>query len=83
MKHQQAAVGPLVVEPPQGELDLPVGDRQPQVIAGDGFQRVGFVENHHVVLGQQVHALPPQGEVGEKQGMVDHQDLARLARRRA
>ena len=72
---QQALVRPVVVEPPQGELDLAVGEPQAQVIAGHRLQRVGLVEDHDVVLGQHADALHAQGQVGEVQGVIDHQDL--------
>ena len=72
---QQALVRPIVIEPPQGELDLAAGEPQAQVIAGHRFQRMGLVEDHDVVLGQHAHALRAEGQVGEVQGVVDHQDL--------
>ena len=72
---QQALVRPIVVEPPQGELDLAVGEPQAQVIAGHRLQRMGLVEDHDVVLGQHAHAFHAEGQVGEVQGVVDHQDL--------
>ena len=76
--HQQPAVRPVVVELSQGELDLAVGDVQAEVVAGDGLDLVGLVEDHHVVLRQDAHVLPPQRQVGEEQGVVDHQDLGVL-----
>ena len=54
---QQALVRPIVVEPPQGELDLAVGEPQAQVIAGHRLQRMGLVEDHDVVLGQHAARL--------------------------
>ena len=72
---QEALVRPIVVEPPQGELDLAVGEPQAQVIAGHRLQRVGLVEDHHVVLGQHADALHAEGQVGEVQGVIDDQDL--------
>ena len=52
---------------------------KPQVVAGDGLQVVGFVEDDHVVLGQDAGLLPPQGQVGEEQGMVDDEDLGMVS----
>ena len=43
--HQQPAVRAVVVELAEQKFDLPAGNAQPQVIAGDGFERVGFVED--------------------------------------
>ena len=45
------------------------------MIAGDRFDRVGFVEDHDVVVGQDAHAGPPQREVAEEQRVVHDQDL--------
>ena len=59
--HQQAAVGAVVVELAERVLDLAAGDAQAQVVAGDGFDRVGFVEDHHVVVGQDAGALRAAG----------------------
>ena len=53
------------------------------MVARHGLEGVGLVEDHDVVLGQHAHPLLPQGQVGEEQGMVDHQDLGVLIRRRA
>ena len=72
---QQALVRPIVVEPSQGEFDLAVGEPQAQVIAGHRLQRMGLVEDHDVVLGQHARAFHAQGQVGEIQGVIDHQDL--------
>jgi len=75
---QQPAIGPVVVEPPQHVIDLPAGDAQPEVIAGDRLDRMGLVEDDHVVVGQDAHLVSPQGQVGEEQGVVDDQDLGVL-----
>ena len=56
-------------------LDLAAGDVDAQVVAGDRFDRVGFVEDHDVVVGQDADAGPPQGEVAEEQRVIDDEDL--------
>ena len=59
---------------------LAAGDVDAQVVAGDGFDRVGFVEDHDVVVGQDAHAGPPQRDVAEQQRVVDDQNLRVLHR---
>ena len=49
---QQAAVGTVVVELVEHVLHLAAGDPQAEMLAGHGFDHVGFVENHHIVVGQ-------------------------------
>ena len=78
MMHQQAAIGAIVVQFSQRVLDLSVGDAEAQMVAGHGFHRMGFVKDDHVKLGQNADLFPPQGQVGEEQGMVDDQDLGVL-----
>ena len=46
-------VGSIVVELVQEELHLAGSDAQAQMVAGDCFQRVGFVENDGVIIGQE------------------------------
>ena len=72
---EEALLRAVVIEPPQGELDLAAGEPQAQVIAGHRLQRVGLVEDHDVVLGQHALAVLPQSQVGEVQGVVDDEDL--------
>ena len=73
--HQQAAVGAIVVELVEQVIDLRRRDAQSQVVAGDVLQRMGLVEDHHFVVGQDARPLPPQGQVAEEQRVVDDQDL--------
>ena len=80
---QQAFVRAVVVELVERVLDLAARDVDAQVVAGDGFDRVGFVEDHHVVVGQDADARAPQRDVAEQQRMIDDQDLRVLHRRRS
>ena len=70
----------VVVELVEHVLDLAAGDVDAQVVAGDGFDRVGLVEDHDVVVGQDAHAGAPQGDVAEEQRVIDDQDLRVLHR---
>ena len=58
-------------------LDAPGGDLQPEVLGGHLLERVGLVEDHHVVAGQH---LGPGGagahaEVGHVEVVVDQHQL--------
>ena len=77
---EQALVRAVVVQLVEHVLDLAAGDVDAEVIAGDGFDRVGFVEDHDVVVGQDAHAGPAQGDVAEQQRVIDDQDLRVSAR---
>ena len=65
----------VVVELVEHVLDLAAGDVDAQVVAGDGFDRVRFVEDHDVVVGQDAHAGPPQRDVAEQQRVIHDEDL--------
>ena len=58
---QQALVRAVVVELPQGVVDLAAGDPQAEVVARHRLDHVGLVENHDVVLGQQAHPFAAAG----------------------
>ena len=53
------------------------------MVAGHGFQIVGFVEDDGVVVGQDARARCAQGQIAEEQGVIDDQNLGILTRRRA
>ena len=72
---QQALVRAAVVQLAQHPLDLARTDADPQMIAGDRFDRVRFVQDDGIVLGQQAAAGAPHGQIAEEQGVVDDQDL--------
>ena len=69
--HQQAAVRAVVVQLVEQIIDLRRRDAQAQVIAGDVLQRMGLVEHDDIVIGQDARPLPPQGQVAEKQRVID------------
>ena len=81
--NEQTFVRAVVVELIEHVLDLAAGDVDAEVIAGDGFDRVGFVENHDVVIGQDADARAPQRDVAEQQRVIDDQNLCVLRRRRS
>ena len=56
-------------------LDAALADRQAQMIRGDILQGVGFIEDHHLVIREQVGSRSPQCQVGEKESVVDDQDI--------
>ncbi len=73
--HEQAAVGPVVVELVELIFDLAAGDPEAKVFAGDGFDGMRFVEDQDFVVGQKAGALHAQCEIAEEQGVVDDEDL--------
>ena len=75
MVDQQAAIGAVVVELVEHVLDLAAGNPQAEMLAGHRFDHVGFVEDHHVVVGQDAGPLAAERQIGEKQGVIDDQDL--------
>ncbi len=52
------------------------------MIAGHGFERVGLVKDHDVVVGQDARPFAAQRQVAEKQRMVDDQHLRVFCTRR-
>ena len=73
--HEQAALGPAVVQPVEDVLDLAAGDAQAQMSAGHRLHVVGLVEDHHFVLGQNAPAFASECQVGEQQGVIDDENL--------
>ena len=73
--NQEPAVGAIVVEPVQAVFHLPTGYSQAEVIAGHALDVVGFVDDQHVVVGQNADSLHPQRQIAEQEGMIDDQDL--------
>ena len=74
--NQQSAVRLRIEELVQQVVNLPAGNLQPQVFGGDLLDGVGLVEDHDVIVGQQAPPLAAEGQVGEEQGVVDHQQIA-------
>ncbi len=72
---EQALLRAFVVEPAQEEIDLARCDPESEVVAGDGFEGVGLVEDGDVVIRQHGRAVAPEGEVAHEQGMVHDQDV--------
>ena len=75
MMHQQPALRTVVVELTQNVLDLPARNAQPQVLPGHGLERMGFVKNHGVVIGQQARAHLPQGQIAKEERVIHQQHL--------
>ena len=50
-------------------------DAQSQMGAGDVLDRMGFVQNDRLVVGEDVDSFLPQGQIGEEECMVDDQDI--------
>ena len=62
-------------------FDAQVADRNSEIVSGDIFQFVGFVENHRRCLGQNARigrtiGLQLDGEIGEEEMMIDDDDVA-------
>ena len=58
-------------------LEPVVADLDAEVLAGDVFDFVGFIEHHGVIFGQDAGDIfLLDGEVGKKQVMVDDDDVA-------
>ncbi len=78
--HQQTLIGLFVVQAIQEILDLPAADARPEMGAGHVLQRMGFVQDRDVIVGQDRRMLGPERQIGEEQSVVDHQDLRRARR---
>ena len=79
VKPEETPVRPFVVQPGQHEINAQAGELQTQVLASDRFERVGLVENRHVVFGQQSESRRPQRQIGDEQRVVDDQDIRILS----
>ncbi len=58
---QKASPVALVVEPRQRVVDAEAGELEPQVLAGDGFERVCLVDDRDFVIRQQSDTRPRAG----------------------
>lgn len=56
-------------------VDLSAAERQPHVVAGDGLDRVGLVEDRDVVVGQDAASLATHSEVGKEQRVIDDENV--------
>ena len=72
---EEAPVCPFVRQPGEHEIDAQARKLQTQVLTGDGFKRVGLVENRQVVFRQQFESRSPQREIGDEQRVVDDQNI--------
>jgi len=68
---QDSPSGPLVMKRIQQVPDVGVGDAQPQVVAGDVFDRVGLVEDQEIVVRQNGRTLRAHREIGKQERVVD------------
>ena len=73
--NQQAALRAVVVEFVQQIFQLAARHRNPQMIAGNRFDRVRFVQNCDVVIGQDAGTFTAQGQVGKEQRVIDNQQV--------
>src|SRR5579875_1557523 len=46
------------------------------MIGGHIFERVRLIEDHYFVIRQQVRALTPQGQITEKESVIDNKQLS-------
>ena len=56
--NQQTLLRSVVVKPIKQVVELAAGQANAKMITGDRFDRVAFVQDDRVVVGQQCHALP-------------------------
>ena len=63
---QQAFVRAIVIEFIQRVFDLARRCGNPQMVTGNRFQRVRFIEDDHVVVRQDTDPNSPQGQVAKE-----------------
>ena len=71
-------MGAVVVKFVENVLYLAAGDVDAEVIAGDTFHGVGFVENDDVIIWQDAGSDAAERDIAEQQRMIDDQDLSIL-----
>ena len=74
--HQETFISPVVVQFPQDVGNLPGRDTWAKMIPGYAFHGMSLVQNHRVIVGQYTHSLTSQGQITEKQSVVDDDDLS-------
>ena len=72
---QDAALHLIVVEFVEQVFDLSFTDGQAEVIGGDGFDGVGFIEDDGFVIGQDAATIASESEVREEEGVVDDEQV--------
>src|SRR6266481_5584388 len=72
---QETFPGLFLVDFVEQIFDLPAGNAQTQVIAGHFLDRVGFIQDGHLVIRQETKALSSQSQVAEKQGIIHDQNI--------
>jgi len=75
MAIENASLKLIVVEFIKQEVDLSFADGQTQVICGDGFDGVCFVEDDGLIIGQDIGAIAAECQVREEQSVVDDQQI--------
>jgi len=72
---EQPFLRAVVVQLVEQKLDLRIGDRNSQVVSRDRFNRVGFVQNHHVVFGKNARPLAAERQVRKEQRVIDDEQI--------
>ncbi len=72
---QDAALHLIVVEFVEQVFDLSFTDGQSEVICGDGFDGVGFVEDDGFVIGQDAATIAAECEVREEESVIDDEQV--------
>ena len=75
-EHALAASG--VVERAQVVADAGFTDLDAEMLPGDVFDRVRFIENRQIILRQILHARHTQRQIGEEQRVIDDQHISAL-----
>ncbi len=77
MMNEQAFVRTLVVQLVQCIFDLSLRNGQAQMVTGDIWNRVSFVQDHGVIVWQKIDSQFSQSQIAEKQRVIDH-DYVRI-----
>src|SRR5262249_34505126 len=72
---EQAALASGMLQLVEQPVEAAAADLDAEVVGGDGFERVGLVEDDRLVVGQDVAALLADFQVAEEQGVIDDEDL--------
>lgn len=72
---ENASLGLVVVEFVEQEFDLSFADGQSEVICGDGFDGVCFVEDDGLIIGQDTGAVASECQVREEQCVINDEQI--------
>lgn len=76
--NEDAAFGFGIIKAVEQIRDLMIGDANAEMLAGDGFDIVGFVKNDELIFRKDGSALHFGGEVREEQSMIGDDDVGAI-----